>query len=365
MATNLIKFPLDLDDSGDGSGNPEHHHMMVFRIYSNSSSSLTSTSHQSTDEISWDPSPENALLEKLDSSRSQDAKYQGEQYGGVVTDTGAGVSNLFTDTEAGRATIVNKDAIYLPFPQTINMADGWNWESTSFQKSALGEAITGNATEAIAKTVQGLLGGIAKVAEENAEKAMWHSQRRVVNPRKETMFNEPSIRTFSFEFDFAPRNAAESAAAQKIIQLFKYHASPELEDNTNALYRYPSEFQMYFVSNGAENSYIAKIDRCACTGVSVNYTNANMWSAFKQTGAPTHLKLSLEFTELSLQSRNRLMQIDGLGGDVRSPEPPPRDREEEIRIGQENEWDMTSHIGNSGRREETFEEGSYFTGEGF
>ena len=43
----------------------------------------------------------------------------------------------------------------------------------------------------------------------------------------------------------------------------------------------------------------------------MNYTNANIWSAFKQTGAPTNLKLSLEFTELSLQSRNRLMQIDG------------------------------------------------------
>ena len=125
------------------------------------------------------------------------------------------------------------------------------------------------------------------------------------------------MRKYSFEFDFAPRNEKESDAAQKIISLLKYHASPELYGGDNALYNYPSEFQIYFVSNsdktGAkENQYIGKIDRCALENCSVNYTNANMWSAFKNTAAPTHLKLTLEFTELSLQSRNSLMKMDGL-----------------------------------------------------
>ena len=53
------------------------------------------------------------------------------------------------------------------------------------------------------------------------------------------------------------------------------------------------------------------MDRCALTNIAVNYTNANMWSAFKDTGAPTPVKVTLELTELSLQSRNSLKKMDG------------------------------------------------------
>ena len=86
-----------------------------------------------------------------------------------------------------------------------------------------------------------------KAVNENADRLIMHKQRKAVNPRKESLFNEPDMRTFSFEFDFAPRNQKETDTAQQIIQLFKYHASPELYDGDNALYNYPSEFQIYFV----------------------------------------------------------------------------------------------------------------------
>ncbi len=165
--------------------------------------------------------------------------------------------------------------------------------------------------DALERGMQDLVGGVGKLATDNAEKLLQHQVARVTNPRKEAMFQEPNMRTYSFEFDFAPRNQKESDSAQKIIQLLKYHAAPELFKGENALYNYPSEFQIYFVSNGSENPYIGKIDRTALTSCNVNYTNANMWSAFKDTGAPTHLKLTLEFSELSLQSRNSLMKMDG------------------------------------------------------
>ena len=313
MATNLVKFPIDLDESS------EHHHFLVFRIYSNSSASLSGEKKKDVQDNENASRPESALLGKLDSSRGAKPNYSNigdtpdtfDQVGEVAA---AAKDMIVSDTTYRPAEKVNTDAIYLPFPQAINMSDGWSWETVSFQKTALGEAAKGDIAEAAERGAQDIIGGVGKLAMENADKFMQHAVRRVVNPRKESMFQEPNMRTYSFEFDFAPRNQKESDAAQQVIQLFKYHSSPELYAGDNALYNYPSEFQIYFVSNGSENQYIGKIDRCACTQCSVNYTNANMWSAFKDTGAPTHLKIGLEFTELTLQSRNSLMKMDGMEG---------------------------------------------------
>ena len=368
MAQNLVKFPIDLGE------NDEHHHFMVFRIYSNSSASLSGSTKTLTSPSSI-PSDsangEGAILAQLDRSRGQEPMYNqtappdnsnqaafdayaageaadraeakrkaaatswyipfeddeegyyeslreeraeaAEAAGFGAESMGAQLGAAFVkDTTYARAKLVNQDAIYLPFPQTINMTDGWNWETVSFQKSGMGEAMAGNLGSGFEKGFQSAVGTVGKVAGENVDKLMAHSQRRVANPRKEAMFQEPNMRTFSFEFDLAPRNAKESESAQAIIQLFKYHASPELYDNKNAQYNYPSEFQMYFMSNGVENNYIGKIDRCALQSCAVSYTNANMWSAFRDTGAPTHMKITLEFTELSLQSRNSLMKMDGI-----------------------------------------------------
>ena len=316
MATNLVKFPYDLDESG------EHQHFLAFRIYSNSSASLggSSKSLPPEEDDSFSAPGEDSVLGRLDNSRGQKPNYTNKgneasnkaSIGKTLGDSAKAAANAtFSESSYRSSQKVNTDAIYLPFPQGINMTDGWNWEMVSFQKTVAGEVLQGNVSEAGEKLIQTGAGAVGKALMENADKFMQHQVARVTNPRKESMFSEPNMRTYSFEFDLAPRNQKETNAAQTIIQLFKYHASPELYDGDNALYNYPSEFQIYFVSNGKENQYIGKIDRCALQNMSVNYTNANMWSAFKDTGAPTHLKISLEFAELSLQSRNSLKRLDG------------------------------------------------------
>ena len=263
---------------------------------------------------------EDGILSRLDNSRGQKPNYSNvgddavQESGAVKTvseNASAAAEAVFTETPYAKSHKVNSDAIYLPFPQSINMSDGWQWETVSFQRTVAGEIAAGNIAEGAEKAIQSGVGAVGGVLMENADKFMKHQVARVSNPRKESMFQEPNMRKYSFEFDFAPRNKKESEDAQTIIQLLKYHASPELYTGNNALYNYPSEFQIYFVSGGKENQYIGKIDRCALENMSVNYTNANMWSAFKDTGAPTHLKLTLEFTELSLQSRNSLKIMDG------------------------------------------------------
>jgi len=352
MAQNIVKFPKDLGES------EEHQHFMVFRIYSNSSASLGSNTRTgSTSSSTVDSSAEGNMLRDLDSSRASNQPKAGDDdregaaqrmasasarmqanekrlrdqgvkpgdesryhtdrkerlQDAAIENATSVVGAFFTDTTYSRAKKLNQDSLFVPFPQSISMTDGWNWETVSFQKSAVGEMMKGGWQEGLEKGLTDIVGGIgAMTGSENIGKLIQHSNRRVSNPRKETMFNEPSMRTFTFEFDFAPRDIDESENANAIIQLFKYHAAPELYKGANSLYTYPSEFQIYFVSHGKENKYIAKIDRCALTNIAVNYTNANMWSAFKNTSAPTHIKVSLELTELSLQSRNSLMELDGI-----------------------------------------------------
>ena len=313
MATHLVKFPIDLDESG------EHHHYLMIRIYSNSSASLGGSSRGAApeeNELASAP-PEDSMMARMDRSRGQKPNYSnvGESADGLGSQIGenavAAKDVVFSDSTYRKQQRLNTDSIFLHFPQSINMSDGWQWEQVSFQKTAMGEAAKGDFSEAGEKALQSGVGAVGNAIMENADKFMQHQVARVSNPRKESMFQEPNIRTYSFEFDMAPRNAKESEAANKIIQLLKYHAAPELYRGSNVFFNYPSEFQIYFMSNGGENQYIGRMDRCALTNLGVNYTNANMWSAFKDTGAPTHLKLTLELSELTLQSRNSLKELDG------------------------------------------------------
>ncbi len=316
MAENLIKFPADIAE------NSEHNHYMIFRIYSNTAASLGGNSAPVAPGGSEFSTPESDLLRSIDTSRDQKPQYKSTmpQSSSTLDDIASTVGELtdaaksanFSDTTATRATTISKDVIYLPMPQSVSMQDGWQWETVSFQKTSFGELVKGDGSEAMQKAFTDFVGGISgKLTTDNADKLIAQQMRRVVNPRKEAMFQEPNMRTYQYEFDLAPRNQKESENAQAIINLFKYHAAPELYQGDNAMYMYPSEFQVYFISNGKENEYIGKMDRCALTNISVNYTNANMWSAFRDTGAPTHLKITLELTELSLQSRQSLKKMDG------------------------------------------------------
>ena len=53
---------------------------------------------------------------------------------------------------------------------------------------------------------------------------------KAINPRMELAFKSVPFRTFTFEFEFAPKNQIELDMQHKIIQLFKFHMLPETSD---------------------------------------------------------------------------------------------------------------------------------------
>ena len=104
MATNLMKFPTDLGE------NPENHHFMVFRIYSNSSAGLLGGIKNVDGSASSQPA-EDSLLAKLDKRRGADPQYTGtaqrtDAFVELDTDVAVLTNNAYMGNEAPTTTTI-------------------------------------------------------------------------------------------------------------------------------------------------------------------------------------------------------------------------------------------------------------------
>lgn len=128
---------------------------------------------------------------------------------------------------------------------------------------------------------------------------------QVLNPMLELMYGSPDLRTFQFEFFFHPRDEMESKHVLDIIELFKYHSSPEL--GSTGMLIPPSQFDISFFYRGKQNPNIPEIATCVLTGVQSNYAPKGFatYESFSDpdtptkggTGMPVSITLSLSFTE--------------------------------------------------------------------
>ena len=135
---------------------------------------------------------------------------------------------------------------------------------------------------------------------------------RADNPFMEVLFNTMNIRTFQYNFNFAPRNEDETAEVQKIIQLFRFHMAPELQGANSRYLTLPSEFDihyMYHAMDGTsyENDYFNRIATCVLENVAVNYTPGDKVRTF-QDGSPTQITMGLTFRETELLTKERINQ---------------------------------------------------------
>ena len=118
-----------------------------------------------------------------------------------------------------------------------------------------------------------------------------------INPRNEQFYDSPDFRTFSYTFDFWPRNGKEAKAVNDIIYIFKYNSSPGLKGEAGALFNAPNYFRIsYYQNDGTENTKLHKIAACYCTGVSVDYAPDEQ-PTFFEDGQPVHMTLTVEFIE--------------------------------------------------------------------
>ena len=134
---------------------------------------------------------------------------------------------------------------------------------------------------------------------------------RADNPFVEVFFNSMNVRTFTYNFNFAPRNEDETMEIQQIIQLFRFHMAPELQERNSRYLTLPSEFDIHYMykaadGNSYENDYYNRIGTCVLENVATNYT-PNGVKSFGD-GAPTQITMSLSFRETEVLTKAKINQ---------------------------------------------------------
>ena len=129
------------------------------------------------------------------------------------------------------------------------------------------------------------------------------------NPYMEVLFNAMQLRTFTYNFQFAPRSEEEAIEVQKIIQLFRFHMAPELRPGVNRYLGLPSQFDihyMYLTKEGvaSENNFYNKIATCVLQDCKINYTPDGVKSF--ADGGPVQTTMALTFKETELLTKDKI-----------------------------------------------------------
>ena len=246
--------------------------------------------------------------------------------GGVVS--GGGAAAVAANASGFSRTQKRlKTAIALHVPNQLSIRYGANWgeeETFGMQAAQTGieiaaalaksagalvnkdTASAGAYATSAAKGTASIVANLALSKGPNAG-AMSAMSGLAPNPMKEQVFKGVDFRTFSVDYSFSPRNAKESRSVLNIIAAFKYHMHPEYKDANNFLFLYPSEFDIVYYHNGAENMNIHRHTSCVLTEMNVNYTPNGNFSTFAG-GMPTQINITMSFKELTILTKELIAQ---------------------------------------------------------
>ena len=267
------------------------------------------------------------------------SKAVADRAGGIIKNLGGSIEN-YSKANVGRTTVrypatEPQESVYLYIPGRLDTSYNTSYEGeslagiksigdiwTAYQGFVHGDlsrqqAAASGELARISIMNQGLksLDAIPNIVgiNTNFESAAQAILREVPNPHMEMLFKGVGFRKFSFQFMFYPRNQDEAIMAYNIIKVFKLNSMPSLSPG-GRFYEYPNEFKIrVFSSEGQENRYVHQFLPCACENVQVSYGEEGAFTTFERIpqlegNAPTKITLQLEFTELSLLDRNKIME---------------------------------------------------------
>ena len=226
--------------------------------------------------------------------------------------------------------ITDSVALYLPSNVTDTTAAAYNGFAMGmigFAAAGGGEfmsAMKSNDFTRAAKALVGQVKGFTDFAAKQAGMALAESVGgaegggtelinkafgRADNPYMEVLFDKMALRTFTYNFTFAPRNIDERDDVQKIIQLFRFHMAPELRGDFNRFLTLPSTFDIHYMyqtedGKASENDFYNRIATCVLENCTVDYTPGGVKSF--ADGSPTQITMSLTFKETELLTKERI-----------------------------------------------------------
>ena len=226
--------------------------------------------------------------------------------------------------------ITDSVAIYLPPNVQDNYTTTYNATSTGmigFLAASAGGAVQAYQNDdfdQVARTVLGAAGGMLEETAKNiglsAIEMLTQAEGgyellnktfgRATNPYMEVLFSGPELRTFTYNFTFAPRSEEEQMEVKKIIHLFRFYQAPELREGQSMFMGLPAEFDIHYMyqhedgRKSSENDYYNKIATCVLQSVNVDYTPGGVYS--HSNGAPVTIKMSLSFLETEMITKDHI-----------------------------------------------------------
>ena len=204
------------------------------------------------------------------------AAYKSSEIGGELAETGQRIKGIMNRAESVGGVQAVKDALPAFAGQGARLME-----------------------RAMAKLGSQIIGGDALGAYDKIS-------NRAMNNFLETTFTGVDFRKFSYTWKFAPKNVDEVFQVEKIIKLFKFHMLPELpnDDQYGRYYVVPSEFDIFYMFRGDENTWMNKIQTSVLVNMEVNYS-PNQYNTFRpiegRNGAPpTEIDMKLDFMETKI-----------------------------------------------------------------
>ena len=240
-----------------------------------------------------------------------------KQNGRSAKDGHSGLSSYHPTT----TRITDSIAIYLPPNVQDNLSATYNGMATGMLGAAALKGMKNDDVEAAASAIVDggaaigtklAVNAAAGVAEalgggEGGEELLNKAFGQANNPYLEVLFDQMALRQFTYNFTFAPRSKAETDDVQKIIQMFRFHMAPELQQGQGRFLTLPSEFDIHYMyqqedGTASENDYYNRISTCVLENVAVDYTPGGVRSF--QDGAPTQITMGLTFKETELLTKD-------------------------------------------------------------
>jgi len=157
--------------------------------------------------------------------------------------------------------------------------------------------------------------GALKVADtlpgaQGARSVFEMGQGEVVANRMELAFKKFEKRNFQFNFKMIPKSREEADEIRKIVYAFRANMAPEMVGNSGRTFRVPNTFDIQYMYNGQENTYLHKISTCFLENFTVTY-GGDRYRTFEpnEEGAPpVETNIQANFREIELITRERIAE---------------------------------------------------------
>ena len=128
-----------------------------------------------------------------------------------------------------------------------------------------------------------------------------------LNPNLELLFGGPQLRSFSFNFDFAPNNAKEADVVRQIQRWFRQGMLPTRRgaSGTRASSLFlgsPNIFRLSYRNRGRRIKSLNLIKICALTSCQIDFTPDGTYQSYEDTSAfsqPVRSTMGVTFNELT------------------------------------------------------------------